>query len=130
MTYVDYFNAFQPQQHLAYVQGELQRNPVPKTYRDHFRLGLIHSAKMLLIPQLAFERGDLQWPRYFSSQEFLTEYRLAREAFQASRDVGRGPIRELEKINRRIDRNRDQILSEPELIRYLSEKIQILKTGG
>lgn len=129
-TYTDFFNSDEAAVNLEYLGKEEGKLPVNKRYKDHFRAALIHSGKMLLIPKLAFEERGLEWAKAFDSDEFRKEFSAAVQNSKAAGDTAMGILSQLEKIRRRIDRNRDGEMSDPELHRYLTEKIRILFMGG
>ncbi|MCI0448103.1 glycosyltransferase family 39 protein [bacterium] len=129
-TYTDYFNAFESAMNMEYLRKEEAKLPERMTYRDHFRSALIHSARMLLLPKLAFENRGLDWSKAFHADQFRKEFRAAEEDCKTAGDTCDGILRQLERVKKRIDRNRDGEMSDSELDRYLIEKIRILFMGG
>lgn len=129
-TYTDYFNSDEAALNLQYLKKEESKLPAKMLYRDHFRSALIHSARMLLIPKLAFEDRGLDWATSFQADQFRKEFRAAQEDCKAAGATCDGILRQLQRIQKRIDRNRDGQMSDSELDRYLIEKIRILFMGG
>jgi len=129
-TYTDYFNSDQAALNLQYLTKEESKLPAKMLYRDHFRSALIHSARMLLLPKLAFEDRGLDWATSFQADQFRKEFRAAQEDCKAAGPTCDGILRQLQRVQKRIDRNRDGQMSDSELDRYLIEKIRILFMGG
>jgi hypothetical protein len=131
ITYTDLFNEDgESTAMVAFLASEEAKIPSIRTYRDHFHQGLIHSARMLLLPKIAFEERGLNWFSVFKAEDFRKEYASAVQSFQQSGDVGNSILRQLDKVNKRIDRNRNGEMSDEELDRYLTQKIRIFFMGG
>jgi hypothetical protein len=130
ITYTDFFNAGESAENLAFLASEEKNLPAAKRYKDHFHEALIHSARMLLLPKLAFEERGLDWFMAFDAKKFREEYSAAIHSLQESGDVGKSILKQLEKVRKRIDRNRDGTMADNELNRYLTEKIRIFFMGG
>jgi hypothetical protein len=129
-TYTDYFNSNEAANNLAYLKTEERKISARMTYRDHFRSALIHSARMLLLPKLAYEDRGLDWATVFQADEFRKEFRAAQEDCKAAGATCVGILSQLQRIQKRIDRNRDGQMSNSELDNYLIQKIRILFMGG
>jgi hypothetical protein len=129
-AYTDLLKADDSTQTWEYFRKEEQKLPAVKRYKDHFHQGLIYSARMFLLPMLAFEERGLDWFSAFQPGEFRKEYTLAVQSFKLAGDIGQGIIVQLEKVRKRIDRNRNGEMSDEELNRYLTEKIRIFFMGG
>lgn len=129
-TYTDYFNSEESALNLEYLKTEERKLPARMTYKDHFRSALIHSARMLLLPKLAFENRGLEWSKSFDAMGFRKEFNAAEQDCKAAGGTCDGILRQLQRIQKRIDRNRDGQMSDSELDHYLIEKIRILFMGG
>jgi hypothetical protein len=129
-TYTDYFNAEEAALNLEYLKKEESKLPAKMTYRDSFRAALIHSARMLLLPKLAFEQRGLEWSKAFDADQFRKEFNVAEQSCKSAGASCDGILRQLERLHKRIDRNRDGEMSDSELDRYLIQKIRILFMGG
>ena len=130
ITYTDLFNAHESPANLMFLAKEEQSLPAVRRYKDHFREGLIHSARMLLLPKLAFEERGLEWFSAFQPEQFRKEHSSAVHSFKLAGDVGNSILQQLEKVRRRIDRDRNGVMSDSELNRFLNEKIRIFFMGG
>jgi Ca2+-binding EF-hand superfamily protein len=130
ITYTDFFNAEESADNLAFLASEEQKLPPTKRYKDHFHEALIHSARMLLLPKLAFEERGLEWFSVFDPNKFRREYFAAMRSLEESGDVGKSILKQLGKVQRRIDRDHDGTMADEELNRYLTEKIRIFFMGG
>jgi hypothetical protein len=129
-TYTDYFNDNEAAKNMEFLKKEESKLPAQKTYRDCFRAALIHTARMLLLPKLAYEQRGLEWSKSFHSDEFRKEFEAAKDNCQKAGGTCDGVLRQLERVHKRIDRNRDDKMSDAELDLFLIQKIRVLFMGG
>lgn len=96
-----------------------QSHPIQYQYA----LGLIHTGKMVLGPLCEFEKDEHQWLARYDPNQFRAEHAIAASHLKNSKELGVSLLRELDKLDRRIDQNHDGILSDDEIARFLSTKI-------
>lgn len=127
LTYPRLFAMEQASAQLNFLDTQLQQlNLEPNGYRKNFQFGLIHSAKMILIPKLAFEQNPPSWSNSVDLEGFRKELQDSMKFFTASGETGKPLLRQIQKVKARIDQNNDEVLSEAEVLRYLNEKILYL----
>jgi hypothetical protein len=112
---------------LNYLQHEAETiRSSPDDYKKHFRLGLLHTAQVLLGPKLAYQQKGAGWLTAFDANSFRKNCEQAGQEFQLSGETGKPLLTQIEKISRRVDQNNDSTLSDSEIIRYVGEKILYL----
>lgn len=128
ICYADFFTSPGAAHELKYLLEQLQ-SPVPENeneYKRNFKRGIIHAGRMLLLPKLSLEEKGKNWNETLDRNRFRMEYGLSLNAFRASGEVGKIIAHEMEKVGRRIDRNRNGRFSDQEIDRFLSDKLRLL----
>jgi hypothetical protein len=124
VTYPRLFYAIPGDSQLAYVDQQAKLRSVDGDVQTNFRQGLIHTARMLLLPRIAYEKGGFdRWPAFIDLDKFRLELQSAIDSFQKSGTIGSEFLPDLNKVKLRIDENRNGELSDTEVIRFLQEKI-------
>ncbi|MCI0603382.1 hypothetical protein L0156_10255 [bacterium] len=95
--------------------------------QDNFRAGLHHTAAAILLPRVAFEKNKLQWKKSFDPKTFRAHFLNARRFMANSGELGTELLPALEKVNRRIDRDANQNLSDEEILRYVGRRVRWLE---
>lgn len=88
--------------------------------------GLLHAARMMLVPETAFLKSPDRWEQSFDAQSFRNDYSLAMQKLQLAGDVGKSLSIQIAKVGRRIDQDSNGVLSDNEIHRYLAEKFAML----
>jgi hypothetical protein len=81
---------------------------------------------MLLLPKLAFEKNPGKWWDELHGDLFQTELQTSKKYFAAAGETGKTLLKQMDKVERRIDQNGDHVFADQEMSRYLSEKILYL----
>ncbi|HSE42301.1 MAG TPA: hypothetical protein VLH08_16165, partial [Acidobacteriota bacterium] len=123
----DYGSAAQTYQFLEQAELEPLRGG---EYKRNFRKGMVHAGKMMLLPIIAFEKYGDQWKKNLDTSRFRAEFKSAQISFESSEEVGKTILTQMDKVNKRIDRNSDQKLSDPEILLFLNEKIKLIRQGA
>jgi hypothetical protein len=124
VTYPRLFHTYPAEPQLQNLQQMLSEDRHSNTVQHSFRVGLIHTAHMLLLPRLAYEKGGFgKWFQFLDLNSFRQELDQAQQAFRQSGNLGAFMNQELYKVHRRIDANGDHVLSDAECKRFVSEKI-------
>ena len=129
VAYDDLLKGDSPAQ-LKYIQEQLQALKPAKGYKDHFEKGLFHLASLLLLPRVADEQDSVNWPHKFNWDAYRAEFESAASSLVRAGLVGSGVLAELQKVQRRIDRDRDGTLSDPELTRFLKLHLSVFHEFG
>lgn len=130
ICYIDLFNASGARKNYEFLERAEKKPLLGGEYKRHFRKGVVHAGKMLLLPKIAFEEQGLNWHSAFEPEQFLREFDESRQAFIEAGDVGMAILDQMKKVHRRIDRDSDEFLSDSEIQIYLTEKIKLLNQGG
>ena len=96
-------------------------------YRREFRLAVIHSGLMILSPKQAYEQSGNAWQNVFDAVAFRNEYFTALDDFQKAGKIGKDLQLQIRKIGIRIDKNKDGILSDSEILDYATQKLNIIR---
>ncbi len=88
-----------------------------------YALGLIHTAKMVLLPLCEHQEDPRHWLSRYNPDVFRNEHTLAVSSLKDAKDLGMSLLEEFDKLDRRIDRNNDHTLSDKEIAGFLSTKI-------
>ena len=126
-TYTSLFAFSGGKQELQYLQQSLDAKKLPEDYKSHLRQALIHTGILLLIPKAALAESGMDWQRALNPGQFRQQLQMAIGHFRQSAETGKSFIPELEKIERRIDRNKDGVLSDEEVRKYVTGKVHILQ---
>lgn len=130
ITYVDLFNSAASQKNYEFLERAQHQHVERGEYKRRFRRGVAHAGKMLLLPKIAYEQAGEDWYKAFNAQKFRQEFNEARQSFAGSGDIGVTILDQMKKVERRIDHNSDQYLSDDEIRIFLGEKIKLLSRGG
>jgi hypothetical protein len=130
ICYIDIFDPLMARKNYEFLEHAEEERLRGGEYKRIFRSGIVHAGKMLLIPMMAFEDDGYNWRQSFNHSEFRKEFVIAYDHFEASRDIGRTILAQMDKVKRRIDRNSDQQLSDSEIDKFLVEKIKLLSMGA
>ena len=95
---------------------------VPK-YKTHFQKGLKTTARLLLVPALLFKNGGPNWSRDMDYEVFRQEFVSAKTSFESAGEVGKDLLIQLEKVQMRMDTDRDGVISDSEIQLFLSSKL-------
>lgn len=127
ICYRDFFDEKNAREQLEYLSTEGKKEREENEYKKNFRLTLMHLARLLLLPKVAYEESDTNWQKNLNLEDFRNELALTANYSARSGEVGKSISAELEKARRRIDQNKDGVLSDEEILYFLSEKIHILE---
>lgn len=95
--------------------------------QQHFRKGLFHAARVVLLPKYSFEFQKTLWKSDFDFFAFAKELDSSIAEFSNAGPIGSELLNQMRKVKLRIDRNEDGVLSQPEMESYLSAKMHELK---
>lgn len=109
-------------QYKSLQQREKDLDP-SRPLQYQYALGLIHTAKMVLLPLCEFQDDPLHWLSRYNKDEFRNEHALAVSSLKNAKDLGISLLQQFDKLDRRIDRNDDHTLSDEEIAAFLSTKI-------
>jgi hypothetical protein len=110
-----------------FLSHEMANAQARQTTSSFFKMGLIHTSRMMLLFKKAHEKNGSNWIRKFPYEEFRRMNNEAIQCLEQAREPGKQIIPALHKVNRRIDRDGDARFSDAELKRYLQMKINILQ---
>jgi hypothetical protein len=110
-----------------FANAESQKMERENSQRRNFHSALIHSARLLLLPKLAFEQKGNQWESVFDCNRFLSELKQGDADFHSAGDIGETCSEQLKKVMKRIDSDSDGDLTCKEVNSFLQRKIQILR---
>jgi hypothetical protein len=125
VTYSDLFVADRAGEQMEYLNSLEKNEAVSTLYRRDFKQGLVHAARMLLLPKVAFERREFQWSNGFPYGEFRRELESSKQFLASAGPVGQPILEALDKAIRRMDTNEDSQLSDDEIKDFLSPKVYI-----
>jgi hypothetical protein len=114
-----------PDNRLQYKSLEQKEKGLNRSHRLQYQyaLGLIHTAKLVLLPLCEYQDDPRHWLSRYNKDEFRKQHALAVSSLKKAKDLGISLLQEFEKLDRRIDRNNDHILSDEEIAGFLSTKI-------
>jgi len=124
------FNDSEVEQHWDYLEKKALEPGMGREYEKNFRLGLVHAGKVLLLPKVAFHRQGKNWKQDLDPAQFRNELQSAIRSFQLAGEVGKGIVAQMSKVQSRIDKDRNGNLSDKEVFRYISDKVDILIALG
>src|SRR5262249_21109418 len=103
---------------LAFVQSKLD-SATGSGYKFNFKVGLLHAAKFILLPAVAEQENR---PASQVYEQFRDEYKLAVSALSNAAEVGPPVADILKETGKRIDSNKDGLLSDQEIGAFLKKK--------
>src|SRR5262249_37745437 len=112
-------------QQLAFVNSNPGASSADPAYKQQFRNGIWHAARLLLLPKLAYESYGSNWSEKFDFNEFRTEYDNTIVNLKNSGDIAKKIVIQLLKVRRRIDQDDNGTLSDQEIYKFLSEKLRL-----
>jgi hypothetical protein len=117
------------EQQLAYLEAQEKSELLKRqTYSRDFKLGLIHTAKLLLNPRHAYyQRGNHDWQNS-NLVHFRSSLTNAIHFLEASGEVGKPVIGAVMRIYRRVDQDDNHYLSDSEISEFLKRKIEVLQS--
>ncbi|HJZ13244.1 MAG TPA: hypothetical protein VJ521_13900, partial [Acidobacteriota bacterium] len=109
--YSEVFNRREAEEQWNYLQDEsIVKSNQLNTYKDHFRMGIVHAARTLLIPKKAFERFGKSWKNATDTNAFRMELEQSETSFRHAGSIGQTILAQIGKARIRIDKNRDKRL--------------------
>jgi len=126
LTYKGFFQQ-EAALHRDYLLNLMSQTDQTSDYRKHFQKGLVLTGLMLTNPLVSFEKDPVAWRSRFNPAEFRESLESAKGALLNSGEVGLTSVKQFEKIQARIDGNRDSILSDEEILYFISLKIRLLE---
>jgi len=123
--YQQLLTAADARQQLAFVNSNPEASSSDPAYKQQFRNGIWHAARLLLLPKLAYESYGSVWSEKFDFNEFRSEYDNTIVNLQNSGDIGKKIVVQLLKVRRRIDQDDNGTLSDQEISKFLSEKLRL-----
>jgi Dolichyl-phosphate-mannose-protein mannosyltransferase len=105
---------------LAFIQSKLD-SISGSGYKYDFKLGLLHAAKLILLPGAA-RAGQQSASSHQDFEQFRSEYNLAVNSLARAAEVGPPVADVLRKTGKRIDSNGDGFLSDQEIGAFLFKK--------
>jgi hypothetical protein len=112
---------------INFVYRSLSSFDQDRTIQDRFRAGLYHSAAAILLPNVAFQENKLQWKKSFNVEKFRAHFLNARKCMANSGEPGKELLLALEKVQRRIDQDENQSLSDAEILHFVERKLRWLE---
>lgn len=129
MSYTQFMATETAADTLAYLASLQPDSAIEPQVRIRLRSGLIHTARMVLLPKLWYEERKKRWMESMDTADFRREMEAAMQQFLAAGETGKPMLEQLGKIGRRIDVDNDGEYSDAEILRYLSPKMRILELG-
>lgn len=129
LSYVQFLAADTAADQLRYLTDMNDSDTSESKVRQALRTGLIHSARMVLLPKRACEQRRDQWQQGLNVAEFRSELLEASASFRAAGETGKALLEQIQKISQRIDQDDDGALSDQEILGFLTRKVQILQLG-
>lgn len=127
ICYTDLLDSSSAPLQLVYLEKELLTNQGKTAYREKFRLGVLHAARLLILPLATFEESGTNWASTFDSNRFRTEYFTTLKYLKESGETGKIIDVQLQKVGKRIDKNSDGNLSDEEIRRFLLRKLKLME---
>ena len=129
LSYTQFMAADSAEETLDYLMRlQPQKGDEPRV-RKQLRSGLIHTARMVLLPKYAFEERKRGWMEGMDASEFRREMETAVQHFRDAGETGKPMLEQIAKIERRIDTDDDGSCTDGEILRFLSKKVRILELG-
>ncbi len=116
------FREGEAEKHMASLKDLEAQADQKQGYKKTFHLGLVHLARLMLLPQLAGQRNSRDWILGFPCEEFRSELQAAVAFLNQSTEIAKGIRSQLEKLRREIDRDKNGVLSDSEIRALLKEK--------
>ena len=129
MSYTQFMASETAADTLAYLASLRAESANEPQVRIRLRSGLIHTARMVLLPKRWYEERQKRWMESMDTADFRREMEAAIQQFQAAGETGKPMLEQLGKDDRRIDADNDGLYSDAEIQRFLSPKMRILELG-
>jgi len=121
--YRDFLKGNDAQKQLSFISQVATEIQDQAEYRKNFRLALIHLARVLLLPQAAFQQHGPDWAKHFDFRRFQTEWGESVRYLQQSGEIGKAILASQNQTRTRMDRNHDGQLQNYEVEEYLTRKL-------
>ena len=125
MAYIYFFNS-DPASLQQAVLNKMKETKSEPQYKSNFRMGLIHTAQLLLLPRIAFESKNEASESTLDTADLRRQLESAIQYFRSSGDIGNVPLEQMNRIKIRIDKNGDGFCSDREIMKYLTPKMRLL----
>ena len=130
LSYAGFLESDSAADQTAYLDGLKPESAHEPEVRQNLRGGLIHAARMVLLPKRALEEWKKDWAGALDYSGFRSEMDEAIRLFVRAGDTGVPLTQQMTKIQLRIDVNDDGQLSDAEIVRFLSLKLRMLELHG
>ncbi len=121
--YHDFLRGNDAQKQLLFLSQDATQIQDQVEYRKNYHLALIHLARVLLLPQAAFQQHDYDWANHFDFRTFQEEWDESVKYLQQSGEIGKGILAGQNQTRARMDRNHDGQLQNNEVEEYLTRKL-------
>lgn len=115
------------QRFLAFLEQREAELSGSSGYKKDFEIGIAEAAQSMLLFQSAVGRNRIRWREYFDIPGFRKHYQSSLDHFLAAGEVGKSARVALLIAQERMDRNHDGTVSDDELLRFLDEKVSVIR---
>ncbi|MCI0607221.1 hypothetical protein L0156_29915 [bacterium] len=110
---------------LQFLERQLSSRSGDTRFDPAFRQGLLHIGRVFLLPRVAEEVHGEGWLEKLDTETIKQEMQLALRSFMATKEIGKPIVEQIQKMERRMNVNRDSEISDDEVRRYFSAKVRV-----
>jgi len=111
---------------LEFLERELSNGVAHTRFNPNFRKGILHIGRVFLLPRVTEELYGEGWLEKLDTHRIKQEMQLALRSFVASGEIGKPIVEQIQKMERRMNANKDSEVSDQELRRYFHAKVRLL----